>query len=52
VGTQQRLADEAIALPIAELPWLWAQRPGAPGRFHPRFGPDPRGFPPPATEGR
>ena len=41
---QQRLAEEHVVLPIAKLPWLWAQRADAPGRFHPRFGPDPRGF--------
>lgn len=41
---QQRLAEEHVVLPIADLPWLWVQRSDMGGRFHPRFGPDPRGF--------
>jgi hypothetical protein len=44
---QQRLTEEYVALPIAELPWLWVQRADAAGRFHPRFGPDARGLTPP-----
>jgi ABC-type transport system substrate-binding protein len=37
----RRLEEELVALPIAELPWLWIEREGAASaRFHPHFGPD------------
>jgi ABC-type transport system substrate-binding protein len=39
-AAQQRIADERIALPLARLPWVWVQRSGAAGGFHPRFGPE------------
>jgi ABC-type transport system substrate-binding protein len=45
-AAQQRMVDEDIVLPIANLPWLWVQRASAQGRFHPRFGPDPCGAAP------
>ncbi|HET9327443.1 MAG TPA: ABC transporter substrate-binding protein [Candidatus Eisenbacteria bacterium] len=45
-AAQQRLVDEDIALPIANLPWLWVQRAEVKGRFHPRLGPDPIGAAP------
>lgn len=55
-ATQDRLAEERIAIPLARLPWLWLERSGGPGvRFHPRFGPEcpaPRGgdaVPPPGA---
>jgi len=38
---QQRLAEERVALPIARLPWVWVERAGIVGGFHPRYGPDP-----------
>ncbi|MBI5710353.1 MAG: hypothetical protein HZC42_08635 [Candidatus Eisenbacteria bacterium] len=38
---QARLAEERVALPLAELPWVWVERAGAAGTgFHPRFGPE------------
>ena len=40
-AAQQRLVDEDVALPIANLPWVWVVRSNLEGRFHPRFGPDP-----------
>ncbi len=43
-AAQQRLTDEHVVLPIANLPWVWVQRASVSGRFHPRFGPDPRAF--------
>ncbi len=48
---QQRLAEERVALPLARLPWVWVERSGATGGFHPRFGPEVRRFVPsaPAT---
>lgn len=45
-AAQQRLVDEDIALPIADLPWVWVQRSEVEGRFHPRLGPDPAGVAP------
>ena len=38
---QRRLEEELVTLPIAELPWVWAAREGAPrSGFHPHFGPE------------
>jgi ABC-type transport system substrate-binding protein len=37
----QRLVEEHVAIPIAELPWLWVERSGSHGAVHPHFGPDP-----------
>jgi ABC-type transport system substrate-binding protein len=45
-AAQQRLVDEDVALPIANLPWVWVLRGNVEGRFHPRFGPDPAGATP------
>ena len=39
-GAAQRIADERIVLPLAELPWMWITRDGARVEFHPRFGPE------------
>ena len=40
-AAQHRLEEELVALPIAELPWLWIEREGAGSRaFHPHFGPE------------
>jgi ABC-type transport system substrate-binding protein len=36
----QRIADERIVIPLAELPWVWVTRDGARVEFHPRFGPE------------
>jgi ABC-type transport system substrate-binding protein len=38
----ERLAQELVALPLARLPWLWAEREGDDVGFHPHFGPGPR----------
>lgn len=50
-AVQQRISDERVALPLARLPWVWVQRAGAAGAFHPHFGPEIPAFaePPPAT---
>jgi ABC-type transport system substrate-binding protein len=38
-AVQDRLREELIALPLAELPWIWLARSGgAPLAFHPHFG--------------
>jgi hypothetical protein len=39
-GAAQRIADERIVLPLAELPWVWITRDGARVEFQPRFGPE------------
>lgn len=40
-GPQVRLAEELIALPLADMPWLWLERTtGTGARFHPRYGPE------------
>jgi ABC-type transport system substrate-binding protein len=39
-AAQQRIAEERIVLPLAELPWVWIARPAASPGFHPRFGPE------------
>jgi extracellular solute-binding protein (family 5) len=40
-AVQARLAEERIAIPLARLPWTWAQRENAAAlRVHPRYGPD------------
>jgi ABC-type transport system substrate-binding protein len=36
----QRIADERIVLPLAEIPWVWITRDGIREEFHPRFGPE------------
>ncbi len=37
----QRLEQELVALPLAELPWAWIQREGTPDvPVHPHFGPE------------
>ena len=36
----QRIADERIMIPLAELPWVWVTRDGARVESHPRFGPE------------
>jgi hypothetical protein len=37
---QQRLEEEMVVLPLADLPWVWIERSDHPvGNFHPRFGP-------------
>jgi hypothetical protein len=41
VWVEQRLMEEHVAIPIAELPWLWVERSGAHVSCHPHFGPDP-----------
>lgn len=44
-----RLAEELVALPLAELPWTWLSRTsGEPLPFHPRYGPACAGCPWPA----
>jgi hypothetical protein len=41
-AAQARLAEERIVLPLARLPWRWAERSGVPAvvRFVPAYGPD------------
>jgi ABC-type transport system substrate-binding protein len=39
---QRRLAEDRIALPIANLPWFWIERAASPASFHPWFGPGSR----------
>jgi len=39
-AAQDRLAEELIALPLADLDWTWVERNGAGDTFvHPHFGP-------------
>lgn len=41
VLAQNRLSEERLALPIAQLPWQWVERnTGEIARIHPRFGPE------------
>lgn len=56
---QDRLAEERVAIPLAELPWLWVEREGTePAGFHPHFGPGitipagAAGVPPPPRRSR
>jgi hypothetical protein len=43
---RSRLAEELVALPLADLPWAWLARDGAaPPSFHPRYGPGCAGCP-------
>ena len=43
---QARLREELVVLPLVRLPWVWLARAGgAPGAFHPRFGPSCAGMP-------
>jgi hypothetical protein len=37
----QRLLDEHVAIPIAELPWAWVEHTASHVAVHPHFGPDP-----------
>ena len=40
-AAQARLAQERLAMPIADLPWVWLQRKdGKIASYHPRFGPE------------
>lgn len=40
-AAQNRLAEQCLAIPIADLPWCWLQRSeGRAAAFHPRFGPE------------
>jgi ABC-type transport system substrate-binding protein len=40
---QQRLEQDRIVVPLADLPWVWVAREGgADPDFHPHFGPSPR----------
>jgi ABC-type transport system substrate-binding protein len=40
-AVQDRVAEEAVVLPLAGLPWVWLERSDrTPVRFHPRFGPE------------
>ncbi len=41
VGARRRLEEECVVLPLAELPWVWVTRIGAPAAttLQPRFGP-------------
>jgi ABC-type transport system substrate-binding protein len=40
-GVQRRLAEQLVALPLADLDWTWIERSGGPGfEAHPHFGPE------------
>lgn len=40
-GVERRLAEQLIALPLADLDWTWIERTGAPkAGLHPHFGPE------------
>jgi len=36
---QQRLSEERVVIPLARLPWLWAERTTRQSPIHPRYGP-------------
>ena len=36
---QQRLAEERVVIPLARLPWQWAERSTLDSPIHPRYGP-------------
>jgi hypothetical protein len=40
-GAGRRLAEQLVAIPIADLDWVWIERPGGPKTgLHPHFGPE------------
>jgi len=40
-GAGRRLAEQLVALPIADLDWVWIERPGGPKTgLHPHYGPE------------
>jgi hypothetical protein len=46
-AAERRLAEQLVALPVAELDWMWIDRAGATTESHPHFGPEIA--PPPAA---
>jgi hypothetical protein len=47
-AVEQRLAEQLVALPVAEIDWMWIERSGAGTASHPHFGPEIVPLPAPA----